>query len=211
MGRPPEWGAGRDAPTGARRKRFRRNLPRRFRAGLSLSRKGPRRPRLCASADPDLRRRSSGTARSMLPNRSWEMRVSVDAQADMLSAEASSAMCVQKFDDSRTVCRSHYVSHLAAFFIVARAKISVVESYQCGSASAKSVSSRAAYSASVCVVCLECVGVCEGGRGKRERWISLSPPLAPPKTTRIHGSESILAMILPQVHLRKPCYDFSFL
>ena len=120
----PNGRAGRDAPTGARRKRFRRNLPRRFRAGLSLSRKGPRRPRLCASADPDLRRRSSGTARSMLPNRSWEMRVSVDAQADMLSAEASSAMCVQKFDDSRTVCRSHYVSHLAAFFIVARAKIS---------------------------------------------------------------------------------------
>ena len=153
--------AGRDAPTGARRKRFRRNLPRRFRAGLSLSRKGPRRPRLCASADPDIRRRSSGTARSMLPNRSWEMRVSVDAQADMLSAEASSAMCVQKFDDSRTVCRSHYVSHLAAFFIVARAKISVVESYQCGSASARA-SSRAAYLASVCVVCLECVGVCEG-------------------------------------------------
>ena len=105
------------------------NLPRRFRAGLSLSRKGPRRPRLCASADPDIRRRSSGTARSMLPNRSWEMRGSVDAQADMLSAEASSAMCVQKFDDSRTVCRSHYVSHLAAFFIVARAKISVVESF----------------------------------------------------------------------------------
>ena len=124
--------------------------------------KGPRRPRLCASADPDVRRRMSGTARSMLPNRKrWEMRVSVDAQADMLSAEASSAMCVQKFDDSRTVCRSHYVSHLAAFFIVARAKISVVESYQCGSASAKA-SSRAAYLASVCVVCLECVGVCEG-------------------------------------------------
>ena len=92
--------AGRDAPTGARRKRFRRNLPRRFRAGLSLSRKGPRRPRLCASADPDIRR-ISGTARSMLPNRSWEMRVSVDAQAGMLSAEASSAICVQRFDDSR--------------------------------------------------------------------------------------------------------------
>ena len=147
--------------------------------GLRLS---VRRPRLCASADPDIRRRISGTARSMLPNRSWEMRVSVDAQADMLSAEASSAMCVQKFDDSRTVCRSHYVSHLAAFFIVARAKISVVESYQFGSASAKSVSSRAAYSASVCVVCLECVGVCEGGRGKRARYIYISlAPLGAPQ------------------------------
>ena len=84
-----------------------------------------------------------------------------DAHKDMLSAEASSAICVQRFDDSHTSCNSHYVSHFAAFFIVARAKISVVESYQCGSASARA-SSRAAYLASVCVVCLECVGVCEG-------------------------------------------------
>ena len=30
-------------------------------------------------------------------------RVLADAQADMLSAEASSAICVQRFDDSRTV------------------------------------------------------------------------------------------------------------
>ena len=45
----------------------------------------------------------------------------------MLSAEASSAICVQRFDDSHTSCNSHYVSHFAAFFIVARAKISVVE------------------------------------------------------------------------------------
>ena len=47
----------------------------------------------------------------------------------MLSAEASSAICVQRFDDSHTSCNSHYVSHFAAFFIVARAKISVVESF----------------------------------------------------------------------------------
>ena len=50
-----------------------------------------------------------------------------DAHKDMLSAEASSAICVQRFDDSHTSCNSHYVSHFAAFFIVARAKISVVE------------------------------------------------------------------------------------
>ena len=36
-------------------------------------------------------------------------------------------MCVQRFDDSQ-FCISHYVSHFAAFFIVARAKISVAES-----------------------------------------------------------------------------------
>ena len=37
-------------------------------------------------------------------------------------------MCVQRFDVSQ-FCNSHYVSHFAAFFIVARAKISIVESY----------------------------------------------------------------------------------
>ena len=42
----------------------------------------------------------------------------------MLLAEASSAICVQRFDDSHTSCNSHYVSHFAAFFIVAHAKIS---------------------------------------------------------------------------------------
>ena len=28
---------------------------------------------------------------------------------------------------------------------------------------------------------------------------------------KVHGVDSISSMILPQVHLRKPCYDFSFL
>jgi len=36
------------------------------------------------------------------------------------------ATCVQKSDDSR-FCNSHCVSHFAAFFIVIRAKISIVE------------------------------------------------------------------------------------
>ena len=54
-----------------------------------------------------------------------ELRVSADAQADMPSAGASGAICVQRFDDSLTSCNSHYVSHFAAFFIVARAKISI--------------------------------------------------------------------------------------
>ena len=54
-----------------------------------------------------------------------ELRVSADAQADMPSAKASGAICVQRFDDSLTSCNSHYVSHFAAFFIVARAKISI--------------------------------------------------------------------------------------
>ena len=39
------------------------------------------------------------------------------------------AMCVQRFDDSRKFCNSHYLSHFAAFFIDARTKRSVVESF----------------------------------------------------------------------------------
>lgn len=39
------------------------------------------------------------------------------------------AICVQRFDDSLEFCNSHYVSHFAAFFIDARAKRSVAESY----------------------------------------------------------------------------------
>ena len=72
----------------------------------------------------------SGTARSNVAHpKKWmvPLRVSADAQADMPSAGASGAICVQRFDDSLTSCNSHYVSHFAAFFIVARAKISVVE------------------------------------------------------------------------------------
>ena len=70
----------------------------------------------------------SGTARSNVAHpKKWmvPLRVSSDAQADMPSAGASGAICVQRFDDSLTSCNSHYVSHFAAFFIVARAKISI--------------------------------------------------------------------------------------
>ena len=50
-----------------------------------------------------------------------------DTQISILPVVTGSAMCVQRFDDSR-ICRSHYVSHFAAFFIVVGAKTSVAES-----------------------------------------------------------------------------------
>ena len=40
-----------------------------------------------------------------------------------------SARCVQRFDDSRKFCNSHYISRFAAFFIDAGAKRSVAESF----------------------------------------------------------------------------------
>jgi hypothetical protein len=49
------------------------------------------------------------------------------SQTGMLPGIPESAICVQKFDDS-LICNSHYLSQFATFFIVARAKRSVVKS-----------------------------------------------------------------------------------
>ena len=49
------------------------------------------------------------------------------SQTGMLPGIPESAICVQKFDDS-LICKSHYLSQFATFFIVARAKRSVVKS-----------------------------------------------------------------------------------
>ena len=47
----------------------------------------------------------------------------------MLLGIPRSARCVQRFDDSLKICNSHYLSHFAAFFIDARTKRSVAESF----------------------------------------------------------------------------------
>ena len=78
---------------------------------------------------PTQARRSGKRSGPNSPPKRGKLKYISDAQADMLSAEASSAICVQRFDDSHTSCNSHYVSHFAAFFIVAIAKISIATSY----------------------------------------------------------------------------------
>ena len=50
-----------------------------------------------------------------------------DTQTSILLGIPKSARCVQEVDDSR-ICNSHYVSHFAALFIVARTKRSIVKS-----------------------------------------------------------------------------------
>ena len=137
-----EWGAG--AKEGSRRLtprpdlpehpseevREESHLPRRIvRTASSPKRRGGGEARHCASADPLDRRIGPAGRPAPTSAQKVELRVSADAQADMPSAGASGAICVQRFDDSLTSCNSHYVSHFAAFFIVARAKISVVESF----------------------------------------------------------------------------------
>ena len=115
----------------------------------------------------------------------------------MLSGVPESARCVQRFDDSLEICNSHYISRFAAFFIDARAKRSVAEScnsvvytfwprYVCVCGPADPL----ARTSGRCVH--KCVCVCD-------------------KDVRSRATVQRSIMILPQVHLRKPCYDFYFL
>ena len=107
-------------------------------------------------------------------------------------------------------CNSHQVSHFATFFIDARAEISVAESrFGCKWRGTRRRESGAR-------ALLRCVflGACGAGV-----WLSGGASGAPsPSPARVlsqpvRGSFFFGAptMILPQVHLRKPCYDFSFL
>ena len=84
-------------------------------------------------------------------------------------------------------CNSHYLSHFAAFFIDARAKRSVVESLF------KLLSLKILFVFLIQI---------------HER-VWLNTRVRAPK--RPLPTFIIVLMILPQVHLRKPCYDFYFL
>ena len=113
-------------------------------------------------------------------------------------------------------CNSHYVSHFAAFFIVQGAKRSIVKRYGLF----KLQHEVAKYLTYLVLV-------------KGVLW---EPPLV--LAAKTHNTKSftkyvsektirndamcfckrkftsrmwVMLMILPQVHLRKPCYDFSFL
>ena len=124
-------------------------------------------------------------------------------------------------------CNSHQVSHFATFFIDARAEISIAESHS--------------FSCVVTAPAGRCLQLPRGrteqfrtpwrtrapgfvfaerkqrharppsGSGGEGKMRSCQPPagqinMFPGQTDCEHST-----MILPQVHLRKPCYDFSFL
>ena len=135
-------------------------------------------------------------------------------------------------------CNSHYVSHFAAFFIVTGAKISVVESCLWLESEWAEPTAHLALEGKVFGVGMGVTSPDTELRGAwcRARRSSRSSP-APtergeptgrgptpsgraahqmgsrPKggSTEVTGVDMIDSMILPQVHLRKPCYDFSFL
>ena len=120
-------------------------------------------------------------------------------------------------------CNSHQVSHFATFFIDARAEISVAES-RYGYRKEKTLPLHTPFRGwrgrSRSLICIPWriprrglftrpargawhpTGPCVGGTRPLPRWINSFAGRA---------AGQVSTMILPQVHLRKPCYDFSFL
>ena len=142
------------------------------------------------------------------------------------------------FKDSMVhiICNSHYVSHFAAFFIVTGTKISVVESclWLCGRASRLRPPLQSRFELvqvwpARSPADLPPEGQARAGSGPHDLLARDERPVAtgrppPPAGACAQPAEPVLwgdrngyrsglidSMILPQVHLRKPCYDFSFL
>ena len=114
-------------------------------------------------------------------------------------------------------CNSHYVSHFAAFFIDTGAKISVVESCLWF------VDGGARPPVRLLQFGLELVGWIRADPRPKPKALKplprrellqvrfLADPQADSQWFAYWLWIVIDSMILPQVHLRKPCYDFSFL
>ena len=120
-------------------------------------------------------------------------------------------------------CNSHHVSHFATFFIDARAEISVAEShiFFCLALATDGALERLA-GASTFIVFLGVIprriptsnrrapkGEREEAGGAEEAAGASAAAFCHVFDGRVFGKAT--TMILPQVHLRKPCYDFSFL
>lgn len=122
-------------------------------------------------------------------------------------------------------CNSHHVSHFAALFIDARAEISIVESRVNACGAQHRPTPRGPDDGLVLFDSFL-------GANLRRFGVSAAPRRAPSKRGGADGERpsgvgsrrrsfhrfsesldtiSVSTMILPQVHLRKPCYDFSFL
>lgn len=120
-------------------------------------------------------------------------------------------------------CNSHHVSHFATFFIDARAEISVAESrisFSLASAAGAAVGRLAGASAFSCslastrAVFRPATDAPRGARGKEAGGAGEAASASPAAFCHACNGRvfrEATAMILPQVHLRKPCYDFSFL
>jgi len=152
----------------------------------------------------------------------WPMKVTISTRTTRPSAERApsegwrGAICVRRFDDSLNSAIHNTLSRFATVFIDARAKGSTVGSCIC-------------YFDKVKLKLIQ--NLTQENQPTQQknglRWSArhstndcgLAPPRLPntsfQKTRKKHWGKlrhkRTTIMILPQVHLRKPCYDFYFL
>lgn len=151
-----------------------------------------------------------------------------DAQADVPSADGFGRNLRSKTRWFTGFCNSHQVSHFATFFIDARAEISVAESRLCFREAQVPPraprTGRGGQAFDLVFLGAFRAGVrwspgthasARAGDGREPRGRRPEHPgrAAPRCLNRFAGRSAlqVSTMILPQVHLRKPCYDFSFL
>ena len=120
-------------------------------------------------------------------------------------------------------CNSQCLSHVAATFIVGQTKASIAERFQTGQIQGTAINSYPSNKSNTSntlprqwIKSMAHMTWWQGYAAMRT-----TPPLKwerghqdPKHTSHVHIvyiSRITMWMILPQVHLRKPCYDFSFL
>ena len=163
--------------------------------------------------------------------------VGAPLEGTYFQAKLGNAMCVQSLDDSlnsaihityRISLRSSSLREprypstgVVVRFVVGRARVGLARAVGWGGARQcqASARSRTARSRQFRIttrgrICPRAPNPRHTGAGGGTQRPSRGRPAAPTPRSRspfARGSEWIPVMILPQVHLRKPCYDFSFL
>jgi hypothetical protein len=137
----------------------------------------------------------------------WKERA--DTEAGVLSGISQKHNMRSRFYRFTEFCNSQCLSHFAAPFIVVRTETSIAENCKTNES-----------------IIRDCKNLDRAPTARLDRHVChpnlLLPssfcPAAPgcnlctePHSVNSHEFEWIVRMILPQVHLRKPCYDFSFL
>ena len=139
-------------------------------------------------------------------------RKSIDTEAGMLSGMSQKHNMRSSPCRFTEFCNSQCLSHFAAPFIVDRTETSIAES--CEQHFRYLVDKKREQSAleeAVAVGNAPASSACAPPPPMRISTGRLKAPVADPHETIHSNMFQHVRMILPQVHLRKPCYDFSFL
>lgn len=147
-----------------------------------------------------------------------------DAQADVPWPEGFGRNLRSKTRWFTGFCNSHQVSHFATFFIDARAEISVAESrldILKNTQLERGTPSPGLRTRNALIFYCSLARIAPGfvspprflleGEGRSEERAPLARPRLFKTCSRVVLLLQVSTMILPQVHLRKPCYDFYFL